>query len=115
MRRHPAPFLFPLATILFAALAAAAPTAPESRVLEALEPARALQDIERLSRSADGTPQGVGEGSVVSGSRRSARSRPDSPVAWKIWASTYARNPTRCGRTVTAFRHSRLQVSALRR
>jgi Peptidase family M28/PA domain len=46
----------------------AALTPEEQRVLAGIDPARALEDMKRLSHSADGIAQGVGEGSVVSGS-----------------------------------------------
>lgn len=61
--------LFLVAGMLMLPAVSPAATAPgEERLLRALEPARMLHDIERLGRSADGIPQGVGEGSVVSGS-----------------------------------------------
>ena len=62
------PGLFAAAAVVLQATAAQALTPPEAALIGALEPARVLQDIRRLGQSADGIPQGVGEGSVVSGS-----------------------------------------------
>jgi hypothetical protein len=57
-----------LAIVAMQMPAHAALTADEQRVLDAIDAPRALEDIRALSHSADGIAQGVGEGSVVSGS-----------------------------------------------
>ena len=63
---------FPVSVLLAVSLAAWSPGAgagpDEPGLLRALRPASALDDINNLAGSADGIAQGVGEGSVVSGS-----------------------------------------------
>lgn len=67
-----APFAAAIAVFCHAFPAAAAISAEERRVLDALDAARALADMRLLSASADGIAQGVGEGSVVAGSPEEA-------------------------------------------
>ena len=52
--------------------AGAAISTEEQRVLDALDAARVLADMQLISASADGIAQGVGAGSVVAGSREEA-------------------------------------------
>lgn len=61
-----------LSILCHAAPAMAAIAADEQRVLDALDPGRALADMKLVSGSADGVAQGVGEGSVVAGSPEEA-------------------------------------------
>lgn len=69
MRLIPSRYLCSVIALAFLQGAAAQTLAPsEVAILSALDPSRALQDVARISHSADGIPQGVGEGSVVSGS-----------------------------------------------
>ena len=61
-------FAAAFAILCHAALAAAAISPEEQRVLDALDAGRALADMKLIAASSDGVAQGVGEGSVVAGS-----------------------------------------------
>lgn len=60
--------LLVLGFALLAAPALAGLTPDERQLLERIDAAAVLRDMERLARSADGIAQGVGDGSVVAGS-----------------------------------------------
>ena len=61
-----------LALLCHAPPGAAAISADEQRVLDALDASRTLADMRLISASSDGIAQGVGEGSVVAGSSEEA-------------------------------------------
>jgi hypothetical protein len=60
------------AVLSHAAPAGAAISPEEQRALDGLDAARTLSDMRLISTTADGVPQGVGEGSVVAGSPEEA-------------------------------------------